>query len=132
MLPELPKKNKKEEAKDGLDFRDWFMKQKSMPSGDYELKDSRGKMYLNYNEITEEQLNSAQRTQSLKGNLTRIINGTPGAPDYSYRKNTPAFFVITYPKGTEIISLDSLLFEKEKGKKSLTWDRARAISTWSY
>jgi hypothetical protein len=132
MLPDLPKKNKKKEASDGLEFREWFFKQKSMPVGDYELKDSRGKNYISFNEITEEQENSAKRTMSAKGNLTRVVVGTPGTADYIYRKYNQSFFVITYPKGTEVISLENLLFEKEKGKKSLTYDRAKAISTWSY
>jgi len=128
MLPNLPKKNKTAEFDLGAHFHNEFFKRK-MPSGDYELKDTRGKNYLNYNEITEEQINNALRTQSPKGNLTRIMSGTNGAPDYTFRKNLQAFFVIRYPESIEVITVENLLYEKGKGKKSLTHGRAKAIST---
>jgi hypothetical protein len=131
MLPNLPKKNKLKEFDLYEKFRTEFFKRK-MPAGDYELKDTRGKNYLNYNEITEEQINNALRTESVKGNLTRIISGTPGSPDYTFRKNMQAFFVIRYPKSIEVITVENLLFEKSKGKKSLTSERAMAISTMTF
>ena len=130
MLPNLPTKHKKDEADFGLKFRTWILnKPIKMPSGDYELKDSRGKDSIAYSEITEEQLDSAKRSASDRGNLIRIVAGTPGAPDYSYRRNAPTFFVIHYPKCFEVIPLDSLLLERSRFKrKSLTSERARAIS----
>lgn len=132
MLPNLPKKNKRKEADLGTWFTKWFFT-RSMPNGDYELKDTRGKNYLNYSEITDDQINSALRTQSSKGNLIRIINGTPGSPDYKFTKNGQAFFVVRYPKSVEIITVENLLFERDrnKKKKSLTAVRAKAISTIS-
>lgn len=131
MLPQLPKKNKLHEFNLEEKFRKWFFTRK-MPNGDYELKDTRGKNYINYKEIADEQIDSALRTQSIKGNLTRIVNGTPGAPDYTFRRSLFAFFVIHYPLSTEIISVDNLLFERDRNKKkSLTYDRAVAISTIS-
>ena len=132
MLPSLPKKNKRKESDLGTWFTKWFFT-RPMPNGDYELKDTRGKNYLNYNEITEDQINSALRTQSTKGNLIRIINGTPGSPDYKFTKNGQAFFVIRYPKSVEIITIENLLFERDRNKKikSLTYLRAKAISTIS-
>lgn len=130
MLPSLPKKNKLREFDLGAWFHKWFFT-RPMPSGDYELKDTRSKNYLNYNEITEEQINNALRTQSPKGNLIRIMNGTPGSPDYKFTKNGQAFFVIRYPESVEIITIENLLYEKDKSKKSLTYDRAKAISTIS-
>ena len=131
MLPDLPKKNKTKEFDLYEKFRSWFFKRK-MPVGDYELKDSRGKNYISYREITDEQIDSALRTESLKGNLTRIINGTPGAPDYTYRRHSQAFFVIRFPQSIEVITVGNLLFEKAKGKKSLTYERAKAISTMTF
>jgi hypothetical protein len=128
MLPNLPKKNKLAEFDLGAYFHREFFKRK-MPSGDYELKDTRGKKQLNWKEITDEQINSALRTQSEKGNLIRIINGTPGAPDYRFTKNGQAFFVIRFPNSIEIITVENLLFEKSKGNKSLSAERAKAIST---
>jgi hypothetical protein len=131
MLPNLPKKNKLAEFDLGAYFQREFFKRK-MPVGDYELKDTRGKSYLNYKEITDEQINNALRTQSTKGNLTRIMSGTNGAPDYRFIKNSQAFFVIRYPESIEIITVENLLYEKGKGKKSLTYDRAKAISTITF
>lgn len=130
MLPQLPQKNNKKEADFGLRFRTWIMnKVVKMPSGDYELKDSRGKDSIAYSEITEDQIDSALRSASDKGNLIRIMSGTPGAPDYSYRRNDMTYFVIHYPGKFEVIPYSNLLFEKEKSKrKSLTSDRAHAIS----
>jgi len=128
MLPNLPKKNKLAEFDLGDHFRSNFFKRK-MPSGDYELKDTRGKKQLNWKEITDEQINSALRTQSEKGNLIRIINGTTGAPDYRFTKNGQAFFVIRFPNSIEIITVENLLYEKSKGNKSLSAERAKAIST---
>jgi hypothetical protein len=128
MLPNLPRKNKLKEFDLYEKFRTEFFKRK-MPSGDYELKDTRGKKQLNWKEITDEQINSALRTQSEKGNLIRIINGTPGAPDYRFTKNGQAFFVIRFPESIEVITVENLLFEKSKGNKSLSAERAKAIST---
>ena len=130
MLPNLPKKNKLKEFDLYEKFKCWVFS-RPIPNGDYELKDSRGKNYINWKEITDEQLDSAQRTQSPKGNLTRIINGTPGAPDYIFRKNSQAFFVIRFPVSIEVITIENLMYEKSKGKKSLTADRAKSISTMS-
>ena len=46
--------------------------------------------------------------------------------------NEQAYVVIFYPKSFELIPINNFLFEKEKSKrKSLTYERARAISTIS-
>ena len=133
MLPNLPKKNKHKEASDGLDFRSWFSRNyHKFEDCDFELKDSRGKDNIAYSEITQEQIDSALRTQSDKGNLVRIVNGTPGAPDYTYHRRATAYFVITYPKITHLITINNFLHEKEHSKrKSLTEERASAIATIS-
>lgn len=133
MLPELPKKNNKKEADFGLRFREWIFRHKpKMSSCTLEMKDSRGKNYISFKEITDEQVDCALRTESDKGNLIRIVTGTLGAPDYAWYRNAPAFIVVHYPKNFEIISIDNLLHEKNTHKrKSLTSLRAHEIATIS-
>jgi hypothetical protein len=131
MLPELPKKHNKKEADFGTDkFRPWALKNNIL-EGTYELKHTRGENSIPYSELTDEQVNSALRVQSPRGELIKIItSGTIGAPDYVFIKNKTAFVVIKYPKSIEVITINNLLAEKARGKrKSLTWERAKAIST---
>ncbi len=132
MLPNLPKIHTKKEADFGLKFRTWILKKDpKMPSGNYELKDSRGKEWIPFAEITTEQIDSAYRSE--KENLIRVVVGTPGAPDYIYQRHVPTFFVIKFPKSAEVISLGSYLLERGRSnRKSLTSERAKAISTVSF
>lgn len=131
ILPDLPKKNKKKEADFGLKFRQWLTTVRFL-SCTFELKDSRGKDYINFAEIVEDQVAHALRTESEKGNLIRIEKGTIGAPDYVYLRNAPAYIVIHYPRSFEIITIGNLLHEKNTHKKkSLTSARARDISVMS-
>ncbi len=132
-LPDLPQKHNKKEADFGLKFRKWIeSKIHVLPFADYELKDSLGKDSIPFSVVSEEQLDSAMRSSSLKGNLIRIVSGTPGAPDYSFRRCCPTFFVIHFPKVFHVISLDTFLLEKQRSKrKSLTCERACSISTIS-
>ena len=128
-LPKLPTKHKKDEAELGLKFRKWVFANESLFAGSYELKDSRGKDYISFSEITEDQVDSALRTMSSKGNLIRIVSGSVGSPDYVLLKNMPAYVVIKYPKGCYLIGIETLLLEKERSKrKSLTEERAKEIS----
>lgn len=94
-----------------------------------EVKDTRGKSSFNYAEIKEEQINNALASKSKKGNLIRISAGTIGAPDYAWFYNSPAYVVIKYPIGFVFIDIETLILERDSSKrKSLTWDRAQAIS----
>lgn len=129
MLPNLPKKNKRKEADFGLIFRN--MLDTEYPTASYELKDTDGKDYLNFNELNTEQINHALRNKSKKGNLIRIVSGTLGAPDYIYLKKCQySFVVIRYPKIIVFIDIDDFIKEKNVSKrKSLTSERAKAIST---
>lgn len=128
MLPNLPIKHKKKEAELGTYFRNWVSRNKIL-TGTYELKDSRGKDYVSYSEITADQINSGLRTISDKGNLIRVTMGDVGAADYVYFKNCPAYIVVRYPSGCYLIGLETLLLEKERNKrKSLTSERAEAIA----
>lgn len=124
-LPDLPKKNKKREADFGLKFRTWIENNPWACSCTFELKDTRGKDYFNIKELTEDQRNSALRTKSKKGNLIRIISGTPGAADYAFYANSPAFIVVKYPKFFCFIDIDILIREE----KSVTSNRALEIAT---
>lgn len=129
-LPELPKKHEKQEADFGLRFRSYW--EKHGIDATYELKDTRGKEYMAFSDITDDQLRVATMANSDKGILVRVVSGTVGAPDYIGLKHKPVFFVINYPKSFEIITLGNLLHEKETNKrKSLTYERAKAISTVS-
>lgn len=133
MLPSLPKRNNKKEADFGLVFREYINKKRWPVSADFELKDSRGKDRIPYSEIRDDQWDSAARSLSDKGNLMRISVGTPGAPDYAYRRNAPTYVVIRFPKSCEVISFETLALERERSKaKSLTWERAREISVTSF
>lgn len=130
MLPELPKKNKKKEAEFGIKFRHFIEANPPIASYPYELKDTDGAEYLNFNEVTEEQVNSALRSKSITGNLIRIVNGTPGAPDYVFfRLCRYSWIVIRYPKGFVFIDIDVWLKEKRASqRKSLIYERAIKIA----
>jgi len=126
-LPPLPKQNKKMEADFGIRFRRWWERH-GMDAG-YELKDSRGKDSINFSEVSEDQITIGLLTNSDKGVLIRVENGTIGAQDYIGMKNKPSFIVIKYPKSAEVIPIANLMYEKERYKrKSLTYERAKAIS----
>lgn len=98
-------------------------------SSHVELKDSRGKDYISFSEVKQQQIDSALASNSDKGNLVRIEVGTTGAPDFAYYRNAPAYIIIRFPKQFSIISIGTFLLEKERSRrKSLTSDRAQEIS----
>jgi len=132
MLPPLPKKNQKKEADFGEVFRAWVMKGGRL-TGSYELKDSRGKDYIPFSEITQDQEMHGLRTRSDKGNLVRVENGFPvGAPDFIYLRNCPAYVVIRFPGHFECIDIQMIIQERSMcGRKSLTSKRAAEISVAS-
>ncbi len=130
MLPKLPKKIKNNEALFGLKFRKWIEKN-PMLTGSFELKDARERGYFPFSELGELQVAHALRNKSDKGNLIRITVGTIGSPDYVYFRNSYSWIVINYKHGFEIIDIETLLLEVKKGKKSLTAQRAKELSTVS-
>lgn len=94
-----------------------------------EVKDTRGKEYFSYAELKEEQINNGLASKSNNGNLIRISVGTVGAPDYAYYRNSPSYVVVKYPNGFVFIDVETLIMERDSSKrKSLTWERAQAIS----
>lgn len=129
-LPNLPKQNKHKEADAGLKFRKWW--EKNGMNAPYEMKDTRGRDYFPFREITDEQINIATAANSYKGVLIRISSGTVGAPDYIGLRDSPYWFVIKYPKTFEVIGIQTFLLEKKRSKsKSLSYKRAKEISTQS-
>lgn len=132
-LPELPRQNKQAEADFGLKLRAWLKSHTpKFTSCTFETKDSRGKDYINFSEITPKQIAHALATGSDEGDLIRVSSGTEGAADYNYHRNDPAYIVIHYPKNSEVITIQNFLHERDTNKrKSLTSERAKAISSVS-
>lgn len=121
---------KNREAKSAVLFRHWLRANPQI-SGSYEIKDTRGKNYINFNEVTEQQLNYGLAIRGNKGTLIRV-QGVNGEPDYIYLRNAPSWIVIRYPKSFEVISVEAFIQEKEKSKKkSLLLSRAKDISVIS-
>ena len=127
-MPDLPKQNKQHEANFGIVFREWISNNPQI-TGSYELKDTKGENYLNFSEISEDQITYALLINSRKGVLMRVA-GLKGEPDYIYMCQEPAYIVIKYPSSFSIITIGTFLMEKERSKrKSLTESQAEAIST---
>lgn len=126
MLPSLPKQHKQPEADFGVDLKHWFEKNKPLTSS-LEIKHTRGKNSFSFRELKEEQIAFAKRISSDKGAWIRTL-GQNGEPDYIWMRNEIAYIPIRYPKGFVFITIDNILFEKEK-RKSLSWERACEIAS---
>jgi hypothetical protein len=119
----------KQEADFSIRLRHYLKAHPLPVSCPLEVKDTRGKPSFYYAELKEEQCNNALASKSDKGNLIRISVGTVGSPDYAYYRNSPAYVVVKYPLGFTFIDIETLLIEKLcSNRKSLTWERAQAIS----
>lgn len=126
-MPPLPKQNKTKEADFGIDFRKWW--EKNPMRGEFELKDTRGKLVFYFSELSYDQEVVCNKAISRKGVLIRRSSGTAGGADYSGLVESPYWVVINYPDGFCIIGFETLLLERDRSKrKSLTWDRAKEIS----
>jgi len=119
----------KQEADISLVLRH-YLKAHPLPiSCPIEVKDTRGKDYLPFSEVKEEQINNALASKSSKGNLIRISTGTIGGPDYAWYINSPAPIFIHYPKWLIVIDTETFVLERSRSKrKSLTLARAQEIS----
>ncbi len=127
-LPPLTIKHKHKEADASISLKH-FIERTSPETCSIEEKHTRGKDYLAFSEVKDEQIAFALRINSAKGAWIRTL-GLNGEPDHIWLKNEMAFIVIKYPKGTVFITIDNFLYEKEKCKrKSLTWERAKEIAT---
>lgn len=81
--------------------------------------------------VKEEQLIYGMAIRSDKGVLIRTV-GVEGLPDYVYLRKEPSYIVIKYPKSMHLISVETFIKEKKESKrKSLTSERAKAISVLS-
>ncbi len=129
-LPELPRVLNRQESKFSLIFRKWW-EQHPLP-GEIELKDTRGKNYLSFSEVSDGQVQIALKATSKEGILVRCTVGTTGRADYSGLVNSLYWIVIRYPHIFHVISLESFLLEKKRSlRKSLTEERANKIATIS-
>lgn len=116
------------ESKSAITLRHWIKANPFLTSS-LETKDTRGKSYLNFNEVSQAQLDWGIAIKSDKGVLLRVVAVAEGMPDYIYMRNEPAFIVIKYPKRIEIIDVETFILEKKRNKtKSLTSKRANEIS----
>lgn len=128
ILPDLPRVLNRQESKFSLVFRKWW-EVHPLP-GEIELKDTRGKNYLAFSEVHEEQMIIANKAITKKGVLVRCTVGTTGRADYSGLVNSLYWIVIRYPKAFYVISYESFLLEKKRStRKSLTAERAQNIAT---
>ncbi len=92
------------------------------------MKDTRGKEYLPFSAVEDEQINYALAIKhSEKGVLIRVV-GLDGQPDFIYLRKEPAFVVIKYPSKIVMVDIDAFVEERDKVKrKSLTFERAIEI-----
>lgn len=115
------------ESKSAVLFRHW-LRANPQSSGSYEMKDSRGKYSISFSEFKDHQLNYGLAIKRDRGAFIRVI-GSNGEPDYVYLRNSPAWVVVRFPESFEIIDVEDLMLEKDRGiMKSLSHERARAIA----
>ncbi len=118
----------KMEAKSSILLRH-YLRANPFHSCSMEVKDTRGKDYLNFSEVKDEQINYGLAIKGKKGVLIRVEAIAEGMPDYVYLRNCPAYVVIKYPKLFAIIDIETFVKEKQKSqRKSLTSARASEIS----
>ena len=99
----------------------------------FELKHSRGKDYISFSEIKEHQINALSAVTG-SGLVYKLSDSSLGQKPFDSIafKNCQAFLVCFYPKSFELIPINNFIFEMERSKrKSLTYERAKAISTIS-
>ncbi len=133
MLPELPKKKKKREAEFGTDtFRVW-LERHPLLSGAFELKQTTTNS-ISFSVVEPHQIDGLLKAKSNKGIIYKAPDDSRGEKpfDYFYLRNASAWVVIKFPKSAEVISIETFLLERSRSnRKSLTAERAKAISTMS-
>src|ERR1035437_1425006 len=124
-LPDLPRQLKRKEVKSSILFRH---KLPELESCTIEMKDTRGKDYLNFSEVKDQQIAHALGAESDKGILIRNTGGN-GEPDYTWHRNQPAYIVIRYPKVICMVRIKDFLHARSSStRKSLTSAMAVGIS----
>ena len=99
----------------------------------FELKHTRGKDYISFSEVKEHQI-EALMAVSENGLVYKISDSGIGQKPFDSfaLKMCQAYVVIFYPKSFELIPINNFLFERDRSpRKSLTYERAKAISTIS-
>ena len=130
MLPELPKKLNKREANWTTNvLHKWWMGNKP-PAGPIEVKYAQLD-YLNFKLVT--QLPELLACMSDKGHWWKVADmGRKNSFDVVWYCKSPAWIVIKYPKGFVAISASAFDWEMKNSKrKSLTWQRAKEIATYT-
>lgn len=128
-LPELPRVlNKREAAWTTKVWIAWCKKYKKTFA--WEVKHTRGKEYLNFNEVKPRQIEK----------LLEVRHGIYVRKNPDMGENTdfdgqclceqPAYIVIKYPKNVAIIPIDTFVLESKRSKRrSLMCQRAIELST---
>jgi penicillin-binding protein-related factor A (putative recombinase) len=108
------------------------VKEKFKKTACFELKHCKGKS-LPFSDVKDHQV-AALVAASDKGLVFKIPDlGVQNPFDCFSLFRVPAYVVIKYPDSFELIPIENFLHEKERSKlrKSLTYERAKAISTIS-
>ncbi len=118
------------ESKSSTVFRHWLRSHPILTCS-IEMKDTRGAKSLPFSEVKQAQVDWGMAIKSGKGVLIRTQAVAEGMPDYIYLRNEPAYIVIKYPSLFAIIDVETFALERDRSKKkSLTQERATAISLW--
>lgn len=122
----------KREANFTLRFRAW-LKANPMPSSAFELKQSVTNS-LPFGAVQEHQRDALLACKTKGGLLYKAPDDSRGIKpfDLFLLSNSYAWVVIRYPHSFHLIDIDTFLLEEKRStRKSLTEDRAQAISTVS-
>lgn len=111
-------------------FNHW-VKEKYKRTACFELKLSKTNS-LPFSAVVPHQI-EALKAASDKGLVWKIPDlGVQNPFDCFSLFRVPAFIVIKYPESFELITIDNFCYESDRSKRrSLTYDRAKAISTIS-
>jgi hypothetical protein len=127
-LPELPRVLKKREANWTTDkFIPWCKKYGQTFA--WEVKHTRGKDYLNFNEVKPNQI--AKLLEVRHGVYVRKNPDMGETTDFDGQclVGEPAYIIIKYPLVFVLINIDTFVLESKRSKrKSLTSERAKLIA----
>ena len=130
-LPELPRILNKKEASWTTNFlKKWVLEESTLPSGPIEVKQTKMDS-IPFSAVSEQQLADLLECMSSRGHWWKVADmGRKNDFDVVFYRNSPAWVVIKYPKGFVVISAGVYQLEMNRStRKSLTWDRAKAIAT---
>lgn len=119
----------KKETSSSILFRHW-LRANPQYTCSHEMKDTRGKNYLAFSEVKQDQIDYAEAIESDHGVWIRVVAIQGGEPDYIYMRNQPAYVVIKYPKAFYVIRVKDFVKERDSSsRRSLTEERAKEIAT---